>query len=514
MAADGATRTERVWVAIAALLCVAGMVAAAFGANAVARTAADRSHRQLESDGREIAARFELALQHETDLVATAKAYVIRNPGVRTTEFVGWANDEQALARYPELVGLGLIRLVPRSELASFGEFVAQDSFNVVPPGGFEPDPPGDRAIYCFVAAGAATRTVVIANNYDFCADRGRGILHARDSGRGSYEPVEVPGTTLLGFEEPVYAGDGIPTDVAARRERLVGWIGMVVEPSLLLRSAAPHSTVRMHYEESTSNVTFTRGRVPAKGESVRVAVGDRWTIEAFGPVIGSSILDDRDALLLLLGGSVVSFLVGALIVVLATGRSRARRLVRDRTNELRHLAMHDPLTGLANRALLRDRCEVLIERSRQTESTIAALYVDIDHFKHVNDTFGHDAGDRVLVELAERLARAVRGADTIARLGGDEFVILLDADAVDSAPMTIAERLRAEVGRPCEPPGSVGSIVVTASVGVATGPAQSPSELLRRADAALYDAKAHGRDRVVMFRSSTDAAPTNVCIR
>src|SRR4051794_23267686 len=217
-------RTERAWLVVASVLCVAGFLGALIGASAVARASADRSRRQFESTGRQIGARLQLALEHEADLVTTAKAYVSRNPDVETTEFVAWATDEQALARYPELTALGLIRLVAAEELAAFAARVQQDPINKISStGSFEPSPPGARPFYCFVAAGAAQRTQ-IPNNYDFCAGGGgSGILHARDTGFGSYEPVKGPGGTFLGVEEPVYSGGGVPATVQARRQHLVG---------------------------------------------------------------------------------------------------------------------------------------------------------------------------------------------------------------------------------------------------------------------------------------------------
>src|SRR4051812_12181122 len=268
-------RTERAWLVVASVLCVAGFLGALIGASAVARSSADRSRRQFESTGRQIGARLQLALEHEADLVTTAKAYVSRNADVRTTEFVAWANDEEALERYPELTALGLIRLVPAAELAAFASSVQQDPLNEISSAGsFQPLPSGDRAYYCFVAAGAAERTH-IPNNYDFCAGGGgSGILHARDTGFGSYEPVKGPGTTFLGVEEPVYMGGAVPATVEERQQQFVGWVGMVIQPAQLLHAAAPDVPVRMHYHRFGSDVAFARGRPATNAETFRVQLG------------------------------------------------------------------------------------------------------------------------------------------------------------------------------------------------------------------------------------------------
>ena len=133
--------------------------------------------------------------------------------------------------------------------------------------------------------------------------------------------------------------------------------------------------------------------------------------------------------------GFALSILVAALMLVLRTGRARALRLVAERTDELRHQALHDALTDLPNRALIMDRIEQLLARSRRNGTTGAALFIDLDDFKNVNDSLGHEAGDRLLVAVAERLTSTLRDADTIGRMGGDEFVVLIDGAQLDVAP-------------------------------------------------------------------------------
>ncbi|PWV65896.1 EAL domain-containing protein [Plasticicumulans acidivorans] len=160
----------------------------------------------------------------------------------------------------------------------------------------------------------------------------------------------------------------------------------------------------------------------------------------------------------------------------------------------LEHLAHHDPLTGLPNRLLLQARLEHAIERCRREHSRLALMYLDLDRFKHVNDSLGHDAGDRLLIAAASRLGAQLRDGDTLARLGGDEFVLVLegidDASTVDS----IANRF-IEV---CTAAFQIGDheIYLGASLGIAVYPADGAdaATLLRNADAAMYQAKAQGR--------------------
>ena len=168
---------------------------------------------------------------------------------------------------------------------------------------------------------------------------------------------------------------------------------------------------------------------------------------------------------------------------------------------------MHDGLTGLPNRLLVLDRAEQLLARRRRDHGPLAALFLDIDGFKHVNDTFGHAAGDKLLTTVAGRLAGVVREGDTVGRLGGDEFVILLDAVTLAVTPELVAERVLDLLGQPVDIGASDSrSLSVTASIGIATGPRASADELLRDADIALYRAKEAGKNRYVLFESGMQA--------
>jgi diguanylate cyclase (GGDEF)-like protein len=212
--------------------------------------------------------------------------------------------------------------------------------------------------------------------------------------------------------------------------------------------------------------------------------------------------------LLVTLVGIAVSGLLFALVLVLARSREHALDMVREKTGELRHQALHDALTGLPNRLLALDRAEQMLARAQRTRRPIAALYVDLDGFKHVNDTFGHAAGDDLLRAVAARLKVVLRDGDTAARLGGDEFVVLLDDAGLDAHPELVAERLLGILRKPYEARHAHGRrLSVTASIGIAFGAGGPADELLRNADLALYQAKADGRDRSAMFRSQMQTA-------
>jgi diguanylate cyclase (GGDEF)-like protein len=184
---------------------------------------------------------------------------------------------------------------------------------------------------------------------------------------------------------------------------------------------------------------------------------------------------------------------------------------VRRTRQEMARLALTDPLTGLANRALFLDHLEQAIARASRTGNHPAVVFVDLDRFKTVNDSLGHEAGDEVLRAVAERLQSSVRGQDTVARLGGDEFAVLCDAPTRPEVAESLAERMANAIAKPitvtAQVPGSVPGrehrVTVHASVGVASVTGEQrirATDLLRDADMAMYAAKADGGDRVRAF--------------
>ena len=175
----------------------------------------------------------------------------------------------------------------------------------------------------------------------------------------------------------------------------------------------------------------------------------------------------------------------------------------------LAHRAVHDPLTGLANRALILDRTEQMLLRSRRSGHPVAAYFIDLDNFKDANDSLGHEAGDRLLQAVAGRFVSLMRANDTVGRLGGDEFVVLAEGVSLDHGPQIIADRIRDSLKEPFLVDGYEDlPITVTASIGIATGSRETAQELLRDADVALYQAKAQGRDLSILFRPAMHAAP------
>ena len=167
---------------------------------------------------------------------------------------------------------------------------------------------------------------------------------------------------------------------------------------------------------------------------------------------------------------------------------------------ELAHQALHDALTGLPNRRLFLDRLAAGLTRLKRQPGLIALLFVDVDRLKSVNDALGHDAGDRILIETAHRLADAVRPSDTVARFGGDEFTVLCEGVADEDEAEMVARRLVEAIKQVVDADGR--KLDVTASVGVVVsdGANTTPEALTKYADTAMYEAKALGRARSVLF--------------
>ncbi|HEY5286953.1 MAG TPA: EAL domain-containing protein [Solirubrobacteraceae bacterium] len=188
--------------------------------------------------------------------------------------------------------------------------------------------------------------------------------------------------------------------------------------------------------------------------------------------------------------------------------RRRAHEELHRRQEELAFMATHDALTGLPNRTLILDRVEQMLVRARRNQTPVAALFIDLDNFKHINDTLGHGVGDQLLRAVAARLEAVVRDIDALGRLGGDEFVVVAEGMSLAAGPELIAERLLSALKQPFKLKGAENTrLVVTASVGVAMGERATAEELLRDADIAMYRAKWDGKNGYVVFESGMQDA-------
>lgn len=178
---------------------------------------------------------------------------------------------------------------------------------------------------------------------------------------------------------------------------------------------------------------------------------------------------------------------------------------LKESQRKVEYLATHDPLTGLPNRTLFQDRLELSLAQARRGESQLALMFLDLDNFKTINDTLGHDVGDELLVQVAGRIANVVREMDTVARLGGDEFTVILNSTSIEAAEL-VAQRIVEALREPVVVQHR--SLFVSASIGLAFYPddGREASELTKAADTAMYRAKDNGRDRFELFKPELQA--------
>ena len=189
------------------------------------------------------------------------------------------------------------------------------------------------------------------------------------------------------------------------------------------------------------------------------------------------------------------------------SSRKRSDETIRQFTEKLERRAHYDTLTGLPNRALFRDRLEQAIRHAEDEGDELALLFIDLDRFKEVNDLLGHDAGDLLLVEAAQRIQSCVRKGDTVARLGGDEFTVILSETRELAHVEGVAQAILDALAQPF--PIQQELLYIAGSIGIARFPedARDPEELMRNADHAMYRSKAAGRNQLTFFEATMQAA-------
>ena len=483
-----------------------GSSASVAGAWQVHQEENQRTRQAFTTSATQIASRLQLAIMHEQDLVVGAGSIFIGNPKPTEAGFLQWTRSNHAFEQYPELQSLSEITMVTAAQLESFAARVEPD-----PAGAFSAEealrvsPAGYRPYYCLqtVVQSRYPGSAVPAGT-DLClTDLGPQLLKARDTGRALYVPYKQGNLNELVLDNAVYAGGTTPSTIALRRATLIGWTGMEILPKVLLAFALddhPNTAVFFRYGSGSSQITYSDGTAPSQAQSTSVHLPNGWHVEVLGAATTRGLLSDEMSSGLLFGGTALSILFALLIFALGTSRSRALRQVEKGTNELAFQAFHDALTGLPNRTLILDRMEQMLAPTRRRPRLVAALFLDLDNFKDINDTLGHRAGDEVLIAVATRLSRLLRGEDTFGRIGGDEFIVLTESSATSSAAKALGERILNELGRPFEIQSVPTPVTVTASIGMANGTAILPEDMLRNADIALYHAKAAGKFRYAVY--------------
>lgn len=226
---------------------------------------------------------------------------------------------------------------------------------------------------------------------------------------------------------------------------------------------------------------------------AVRPAIARLQLVLTLGPAIGACLFRGGPELLLM------AALLGAYLIVGIEMIGYLHMTITERImarHELARMALHDDLTGLPNRAHFRERLQEEYDRTRRYGQRFAVLYLDLDHFKRINDSMGHAAGDELLCQVARRLQASARASDIVARLSGDEFVLLQTPITERGQTRALAQRLVEVVGAPYTIDGKQVWIGISIGIAICAPPGVEPDALLRRADRELYEAKEAGRGR------------------
>lgn len=357
-----------------------------------------------------------------------------------------------------------------------------------------------------------------------------REALHPEDVARvaASWE-VAIRRKTDLSHDQRFVHPDGSVawvemTAVPIREEsRVIGWAGVCVDVTARQLSDDRYRDLVEHARDAIFAVDPLGGIVSVNRAAEELTGYSREELLGMG-IFDLIVPEDAEAARVTmassLGGADESHLAlsivarnGQTVCLDITGRlvtengvpTRWEAIARDVTEQRRlqeqlaHQAFHDPLTGLPNRALLLDRLSNALARAGRTGGPVAVILLDLDDFKLVNDSLGHESGDRLLRQVAGRLPQALRGGDTAARLGGDEFAFVFDRLGDEREVVAVAERILAELQAPFDLGATTQE--VTASLGIVVAhPGEAPSTILRNADMAMYSAKASNKGGFEIF--------------
>jgi diguanylate cyclase (GGDEF)-like protein len=309
----------------------------------------------------------------------------------------------------------------------------------------------------------------------------------------------------------PVYARGGTLESIGQRRANLLGWVEASFGMNEFMASldGKPERGISLSLFDGVSpgeaSLLFQAGTPAGDGAGSRgsalsareymVLGGHTWTLCLRTEEPFEARFERNNDRVIAVIGICLSLSMALLVWYMIAGRAHALRLADAMTEQLRHMAQHDPLTGLPNRALFSDRVQQKLADARRRGGHVAMLFIDLDHFKQVNDSHGHSVGDLLLQQVAKRISESVRASDTVGRIGGDEFVAVIgNLPDADSA-LRIAEKIELSVAQPFRI--NELEFTVSCSMGIAVYPDDGSDEatLTKRADQAMYRAKGAGRN-------------------
>ncbi|MGH9386496.1 MAG: putative bifunctional diguanylate cyclase/phosphodiesterase [Vicinamibacterales bacterium] len=493
------------------LACALSVVASSY----VASTIEARARTEFLSDAESARQQIQGRIDAHLDLLRAGSALLTASNEISGIEFSGFVAGLQLRERYPGLRGIGYAQRVRNRDVRAFVRAMDLDGVSpltVWPPGR---RPQYDLVVYLEPKTAQSRGTI----GFDLSTDETvrSAMQQAVETGQPAAsralmgaKPFDAGERTSL-LVMPVYRTKTQPATLEARRRALIGYVFSPFNAQEVLKQAIASTAPRVSYdlydedEKDRAALLSQSGSDPDGQQylsSGLVEIGGRdWLVVVSRPIGSASLLSQMDGLTLL-GGLVLSFMLFAI----TRAQVRAFDTAARHESELRQLAQFDFLTGLPNRALLEDRLAQAIALAHRHERRVAVFFVDLDQFKHINDSFGHAIGDRLLQSVAGRLQACARSSDTVSRQGGDEFVLVLSeisrtADAVASAQKIISALVVPHHVRPHD-------IHTTVSIGASIYPEDGDdvAALLKAADTAMYQAKKNGRNRYQLFSPDMSA--------
>ena len=455
-----------------------------------------RLRTQFDSSVRQTTSRIEQRLAASEQMLRGARGLFEASDHVSHEDFRRYV---RALTDGSDFAGLQIMAYTPRPT----GQ--AEDA-GPAPIAYIAPDTPANQA----------------AIGRDMYADplRRAAMQQARDAGTAAMtrkitllvnDPPRQPGFAMY---QALYAEDQPIDTLAARRQALRGWVHMAFRLEVLMASlygeGIPGLALRIYDGSDATPETLIFDSHPEADTQPAARFTTRqhirfaqhsWTLAIrntpeFEPQSGLG-----STRIIAVAGTSLSLLLALLTWQLVTGRRRAfahaqamTRELRESEERMRHVAQHDPLTHLPNRALFADRLQLALARARRERTQAGLMFVDLDRFKPVNDAYGHAVGDKLLVAAAARMRECLRDTDTLARIGGDEFVVLLPHIDTPADARHVAERILSALSHPFEVDGL--QLQISASVGIGLFPEHGKDDvsLMKSADDAMYRAKDVGR--------------------
>jgi diguanylate cyclase (GGDEF)-like protein len=382
----------------------------------------------------------------------------------------------------------------------------------------------GKAAPVLYVAPDSPDNRPIIGYHLLENPPRRTAMLQARDSGEIAITPrvnllIDQPdGPPAVVIYLAVYNRHQPVDDPAARQAALRGWVHTAFRVRDLMASlygeGIPGVAIRIHdgAVATADNLLFEShpdaGSLPPPRFSATEYISfpqHSWTLQIRTTPAFEKRHSRRAEHIIAIAGVCGSVLLALFTRLLVTGRARAHaraqamtRELRESEERMRHMAQHDPLTQLPNRALFSDRLRAALARARHDCGKAGLMFVDLDHFKGVNDAHGHAVGDQLLVAASARMRDCLRESDTLARIGGDEFVVLLPRIDDRSDAELVAGRIRATLAQPFAIDGN--ELSISASIGIGIFPEHGCDDvsLMKSADDAMYRAKDIGRDQLV----------------